>query len=239
MQKKDYEKSFYFAKAAADQGSALGLNRLGWHYRNGFGCEKNPEKAIEYIKKSAEMNCGSAYCNLGVLYKTGNGVEKNIEKAVELFKKSFELGYAESGLQLGILHLKGIGLPKDIKLAEKYLKAASDAGDRFAMYYLANIYEEQKIKYDEYYSLITKSAMMGLADAQLELARINVDKHPKYACAYYKKAADQNNPYGMYYYAICLEEGRGTKKNLKAARALYEKAAEMGVEEAAEWLSNN
>lgn len=49
------------------------------------------------------------------------------------------------------------------------------------------------------------------------------------ACLHFKNSARQEYGKGMYYYAICLLEGKGTQKNIIKGRVWLEKACEKGV----------
>ena len=103
-------------------------------------------KAYYYYKISAKMGCGLAYDNLGWLFWTGHGCEK------------------------------------DIKRAQFYFTRALDCNpeDAWALYYLGRIHElysigmenEDRIKAIQYFK---RSAELGNEDAQLEVARIEME----------------------------------------------------------------
>ena len=57
------------------------------------------------------------------------------------------------------------------------------------------------------------------------------------AVRYLRASAARDFPDGLFWYGLCLCEGRGTACDLTAGRALIERAAAAGHYEAAEWLS--
>lgn len=57
------------------------------------------------------------------------------------------------------------------------------------------------------------------------------------AVRYLRASAARDFPDGLFWYGLCLCEGRGTARDLTAGRALIERAAAAGHYEAAEWLS--
>ncbi|MFH1246580.1 MAG: hypothetical protein V1489_02280 [Candidatus Liptonbacteria bacterium] len=52
---------------------------------------------------------------------------------------------------------------------------------------------------------------------------ISLYRREQFSAAFliFKKLADQSNPVAKYYYAVCLEEGRGTAQNIKESRTIF------------------
>ena len=59
------------------------------------------------------------------------------------------------------------------------------------------------------------------------------------ALRHLRASAAQDFPDGLFWYGLCLYEGRGTAADPVAGRALIERAAAAGHYEAAEWLSES
>lgn len=59
------------------------------------------------------------------------------------------------------------------------------------------------------------------------------------ALRHLRASAAQDFPDGLFWYGLCLCEGRGTAADPVAGRALIERAAAAGHYEAAEWLSES
>jgi len=65
-----------------------------------------------------------------------------------------------------------------------------------------------------------------------------VKAHPAEAVKWYRKAADQNNPDGLYHLGRVYESGIGVTKDLGQAGTYYQKAAAAGARDASLALAN-
>lgn len=61
------QKHFEYAQKAAEQGSLLGITRLGYCYASGFGVSKNTEQAIKVLKIAEKRNFQDAIKLLNIL----------------------------------------------------------------------------------------------------------------------------------------------------------------------------
>ena len=116
----------------------------------------------------------------------------------------------------------------------------SDISDEMspeAMYRLGfNAYNDEykKSNIGHILAYMKKSAKMGYVPSMLFLGkyflkgdgRCEADYHESFK--WYKMAADNQSAEGAYNSAKLIEEGKGVKKNLKAAFELYKKASDMG-----------
>jgi len=89
----DYAQSFQQAAAEARQGSARGQARLGLHYWNAHGTERNPAAAVEWLRKAAEQGDAEGQYYLGHAYEEGFGVARDEAEAVKWKRKALEQGY--------------------------------------------------------------------------------------------------------------------------------------------------
>ena len=89
---KQYEKSLQLYLMAADLGSALAQNNVGYSYLFGEGTAKDFAKAVYWFEKSAAQNFAGAYNNLGLCYSNGFGVVQDKYKALECYQKAADLG---------------------------------------------------------------------------------------------------------------------------------------------------
>ncbi len=124
------------------------------------------------------------------------------ETDVDVLRSRASNGDVEAATLLGKYYFD---IEKDAKKAEKWIKAAADAGDAEALYYLARIYDdsrEGKHPNKEVVAVLEKSAGMGFPAAQVMLGKIY--------------------QFGR----------RGIPKDLKKARMWYEMAAAKGANEA-------
>ena len=121
---------------------------------------------------------------------------------IDVLQSRAKNGDVEAATLLGKYYFN---IEKNMKRAETWIKAAADAGDAEAQYYLAKIYDagtEGKHPNREIVAVLEKSAEQGFAEAQVMLGKIY--------------------QFGR----------RGIPKDLKTARMWYEMAAAKGANEA-------
>ena len=138
---RDYEKSVYWYRKAAEQGYADGQYWLGVIYRGGYGVEKDYEKSVYWFRKAAEQGDASGQNNLGAMYNYGEGVEEDYEKAVYWYRKAAEQGDASGQNNLGAMYNYGEGVIKDYEKAVYWYQKAAEQGDEAALNNLGYMYE--------------------------------------------------------------------------------------------------
>lgn len=219
----------------AENGEARAQYQLGEAYRQGFGVEENKEKAFKWLKLAAEQNyfdalhplarmyeekepekafeiytelanqgMVEAIHNLGIMYYDGEGTVQDYEKARILFEKSAKLGESASWYMLGLIYDLALGVPKNIEKAITCYKYAEDNTD--AQYNLGCIY------YNGEY----------------------VEQNYEKAFYYFKDTTANELASSAYMVGRMYENGEGVKKDLKQALDYYQKALELGSEEAKE-----
>jgi TPR repeat protein len=193
-------------RAAANNGNAVAIARLGWFYANGFGVTQDYAKARELYEKASSWpgENDSAMNNLGALYQAGSGVAQDYAKAREWYVKAAEKGNAYAMNSLGLLYDMGLGVATDYGKAREWYVKAAEKGNKDALNNLAQHYD------------------LGRGIAQ------DFGK----AREWYEKAADKGNAYAMYRLGLLYENGRGMAQDYAKAREWYLKAAEKGNEDA-------
>lgn len=148
---KKSEKSFEWAKKSADQKNYDGIARLGWHYLNGEGCEKDVSKGSELIHESIKYGQSSYGQNtLGYMYENGIGVEKNYSDAFFWYKKSAEQGNPYAQWNLGRLYEEGKGTEQDKEKAIYWYEKSSEQGNEFAKSKLESLQNNTGIDVDSF-----------------------------------------------------------------------------------------
>jgi len=148
---KKSEKSFEWAKKSADQKNYDGIARLGWHYLNGEGCEKDVSKGSELIHESIKYGQSSYGQNtLGYMYENGIGVEKNYSDAFFWYKKSAEQGNPYAQWNLGRLYEEGKGTEQDKEKAIYWYEKSSEQGNEFAKSKLISLQNNTGIDVDSF-----------------------------------------------------------------------------------------
>ncbi|XP_026774165.3 LRP2-binding protein isoform X1 [Pangasianodon hypophthalmus] len=235
------------------------LYQLAVMYYDGLTTTADPSKAVDYMRRVAERDTGSvryaALYNLGRAYLHGFGVQASREEAEKywliaaddgnpnasveaqsslgLFYSSPEIrdlkrafywhseacgnGSLESQGALGIMYLYGYGVSKDLKAARYCLTEAAARGSVYAQGHLAAYYYQRK--------LYTRAALLAKRVCKYEdvsAIATFTGCDPEYIC--------KGIAIGLFYYARCLQLGRGVAQNTEKAQHYYTKAALMNPE---------
>ena len=249
---RDHSTAFGWFERSATAGYTLAFVNLATCYREGLGCPKDERKALECYKVVAEVEtdamellgeiymngdcgvakdpregaywfrrgaeAGSLECSYrwGVCCATGTGAERDFGNAAEAFRFAAERGHAGAALDLGHCLMNGLGIiggAKPSMAVEAYAQAA-EAGISEACYHLGCAW-------------LNGNGTKGGASAGK-------------AARWFQKAAEAGHPAASAELAALLHVGappfqppRGVAKDVKAAKAWYEKAVELGVTDAA------
>ncbi|XP_072520149.1 LRP2-binding protein [Salminus brasiliensis] len=232
------------------------LYQLAVMYYDGLGTTADQIKAVDYMRRVAEWDAGtvkySALYNLGAAYLGGYGVQassseaerywlmaaddgnpkasvkaqsslgmfysspemQDLEKAYFWHSKACGNGSLESQGALGIMYLHGYGVSKDPQAALYCLKEASERGNVYAQGHLAAYYYHQKL-YAKAADLAKRICLYEDIDA---IAK-STGCLPEYISIGITIA--------LFYYARCLQLGRGLPLDKEKAQHYYSKAALM------------
>ena len=98
----DYVAAKRWAEAAAAQGGAPSMTRLGLLFHNALGVERDPAQAVMWWRRGAERGDADGQAMLGAAYHLGSGVVRDTVEAyvpqVELARYITELRTATQGL---------------------------------------------------------------------------------------------------------------------------------------------
>jgi hypothetical protein len=78
----DYADARKWATAAADQGIASSMTRLGMLYHNALGVERDPKLSVYWWRRGAERGDADGQAMLGAAYYLGAGVERDPRQAL-------------------------------------------------------------------------------------------------------------------------------------------------------------
>ncbi|TSP25378.1 LRP2-binding protein [Bagarius yarrelli] len=232
------------------------LYQLAVMYYDGLGTTEDPSKAVDYMRRAAEWDTGgvkyAALYNLGRAYLQGYGVQASSEEAEKYWlmaaddgnpnasveaqsslgvfysspdtqdlRKAFYWhseacgnGSLESQGALGIMYLNGYGVSKDVPAALYCLNEAAERGNVYAQGHLVAHYYQQK--------LYTRAALLAERVSEYEdISDIanSTACDPEYICRGITMA--------MFYFARCLQLGRGVPQDTEKAQHYYTKAAQM------------
>ncbi len=171
-----------------------------------------------------------AMMELAMAYLNGDGMVQDFEKAAMWMEKLARTGDSEAQFNMGLFCAKGCGVPRDFQQAAMWMNRAAENGDPDARV-PATMYEKT--------AEMLERARTGEAEAQAALAKFytslggSLDQFgpgDDYREAFFwaKKAAEQENPEGIWALALCYEHGRGVEADKEAAVEWYRKGAQLG-----------
>lgn len=190
------------------------LFNIGRAYFQGFGVKQSDEEALRYWLLAADDGNPSAsiaaQTTLGMFYSRQND-SLDLKKAFFWHSEATGNGSLESQGALGVMYEYGIGVKQDADNAYVCLKEASDRGNVYAMGNLVANYYRRK--------LYTKAADLAARVAQFsDVERLAEET----GClpSYIAKGISM----GCFYYARCLQEGHGVRRNEAEAKRYYSKS---------------
>ena len=154
-------------------------------------------------------------------------------------------GNVDAQRQLAYMYGEGLCVPKDDKKAFQLFLRAAKAGDVVAQYDVGVMLQEgegTEQNYENAFRWFLKAANQGYADAQVEVGKTfwygagDTEDKTK-AKEWFAKAAAQDNPEGLYWYGLALNDSQNAHDHKEAVRA-FKRAAELGDAEACNMLGN-
>lgn len=135
----NYEISMKLYLKAAEQGSDMAMNNIGWAYHQGLGVEPNQTKAKEWFEKAIEKGNLYAMSNLGIAYFNGMyapEIPQDFQKALELLTIPANNGDVTSMYAMGIMGLYGLveieQTEQNLQEAEQFIRIAASHGHPLA-----------------------------------------------------------------------------------------------------------
>ena len=193
--------------------------------------------ALKLALPRAESGDPAAQTLIAELYWNGLGIARNRAKAVEWYKFASDAGNREAQFAYANMLLRGKEVPLDKKLGEEIMRQAAEAGHHRAQFNLAQIMTAKRPTWAGFKAALPfyeAAATAGIVDAQYAMANIHAEaKGVPYnddvkAYEWLKKAALGGLDAAQVEYGVWLANGRGSKKDLSAARFWFTKAASRG-----------
>ncbi len=201
------------------------LFRIYGYYRDGLGVKKDIKEAVKYLRRAAEAGYTEAENEMGLNYCLGRGVERDVQEGIKWLRKAADKGDAQAQYNLGAIYSDDEYGRKDIKEAIAWFTKSAQQGDEQAKEALQKIQARPEG--------MRERAEAGDAEAQVELGLAcrsgkGVDKDPVEAVKWFRKAAQQSHPRGLYHLGFCHYAGVGVKKDKLEAVKWWTKAVVMG-----------
>lgn len=204
----DYKQAIHYYNMAAQSGNAVALNNMGSLYFNGIGTDVDYAKAINCFEKAAKLGSNDAAVNLAIIYLGSDKKNKSAEdlqKIYDLLLQAKKSNYSAKYL-LGYSYYTGFLVPQDYIKAFKLIKEAAD-----------NSYDEAQFVISEFF-----------------ISGKGTTKNYNQAVKYLRAASAQGHKEAIVKLADILSEGKMYTKNIMNAHVLYNVAAVMGADGAAE-----
>ena len=209
-----FDEAFAFA-CKADSNDPVMMRIMGYGYLYGNGTAVDEEKGRGLLESAMEKGDVEAKAEVARLYKEGYaGCPQDYDHAEMLFKEAVDEGCAYAAWNLGCMCRDGLSTGEaDYAKAVEWFKIGANGGDI--------------------------DSIRSLADCYYNGA--GVDRNLKEAFALYKKAAEQSHNVdksALNMQGWMCEHGEGTDVDVECALDCYQKAAELGNEQAAINLDN-
>lgn len=236
----DYALAAVVYTSAAEDGSAVAMNNLGWLYHRGLGMEADLEKAKGYYRKAAEAGHTTAMVNLGNIGEEN----EDYKEAYRWYKRAYMLGDLTGEFNYANLYHHGWYVEQDTDFAFRLFLHAAGEGHAAACFYVGH-YLQKGMGVEQNPELAAewfeRGADQGDAVCLLELGRcyclgLGVEKDPEAGLDYYMQAGEKGDALAWANVGYAYEVGQGVKKNLYLAEYYYKKGAEFGEEHCLEAL---
>ena len=219
-------------KTATDLNCLQATRNLAYLYTEAKYTPLNLPEAERLLNLLADRGMTEALTDLFTFYTTTPNYE-NYPKAISNLQKSAERNNIFGQNNLAELYLRGgYGLTTDTAKAKYwYLKAYSN-GSILAQLPLGELYYKAK-EYGTAKKYLSEAAASDYSAANVLLGRMCLNgegqsKDIKEAVANFKKAADRQDPEGLYYWGYLSETGTGVAKNHNTALQFYTQASKLG-----------
>lgn len=237
---KDPAKAFELASEASAKGSARADYILAVCYMDGVGVKQDIPAGAHRARLAAERGYAAAQSMLGMLLINKTLLRPNGEaEGVEWLERAVQNSECSPSLRAQTLALLGsvyyngqVTGARDLEKALPYLRAAADAGDVDAQFFLGerlltgNEMEKDPATGERY---LTAAAEQGSAGAQNDLGVICMNREDyTQAVHWLKLAAEQNHPGACNNLGVLYMKGLGLEKDATLAAHYMRLAAEQG-----------
>lgn len=235
MANKQDNLAFHWFDRAAEVGSVVGINNVGYCFLHSIGVAQDNELAFKMFSIAASAGNVDALGNVGTCYLEGIHVEIDMAKAFTYLNHAASNNSSLAMDGLGRAY-KRVGKLND---AENWFKEAINAGQVNSYHNLASLYLEEgseehvKRAFQLYYDaahLGQPHSMNRLGYCYLE--GLGVEKNGYEAFKWFSSATEINNIDAINNLGLCYIQGIGTKVDQDAAFQLFNHAATLGDVEA-------
>jgi serine/threonine protein kinase/TPR repeat protein len=205
-----------YYRRAAERGNSAAMVALGnLLFKGGPGLPPRPGESARWYRAASDKGNFLGKMALAECYRDGKGgVGRDFSQSTALVSEALTLQPDNPAAMtaMAIAYERGQGVAVDNRRAVELMKRAADIGDPIAIGDLGTYY------------------MKGMVSGQPE---------PIKAAQLFKKGAELDDSWSMFFYAQCLLSGQGVPKNTSEARNFYRASAERGNPAAIQWCQEN
>ena len=241
--KQDHRLSFEWCMKAADQNYPDALGLLGYFYRKGIGCTRDPAAALTPLHQGTEFGNAECLFQLAEMHRLGDGIEEDQTAAEHYYQQAAEKGHKTAGKYLNEFYSiqKGNSSPIRQMTSLDELRRLAERGDAESQYQMALAYREGKHTIQtpsSSFHWCRKAADQGHTKAQGLLGimyRTGYGCRPDYrqAIQFFSLAAEKGDLESIFQQGEMYRLGLGMDKNPGIAAEMFKQAARKGYAEAA------
>lgn len=232
-------------RSAAERGNARAQNNLGVIYHEGVFGGRYYAEAARWFEAAAAQGNAEAQANLARMFSSGRGGHKDPARAFALASMSAETGFPGGIGTLAGFYWLGIGVEKNVNHAVRLYRQATEKGDAYSAYRLAEYHGIRNLASDRpliayYYKL---AADRGHAEAQYTYAQfyrsghygVTIDEGE--AMRWVIRAANKGSSRAQYELGVKLVEGIGLPQDREMGVRWLQIAAARGYMDAERTLA--
>ena len=196
------------------------------------------KKGIQLLSKAVLSKSLTARYNLGMAYYNGDGVLKNMEKAIQWLRIAEKQNFSEAQYTLGLILLEGQGgVSKNTSEGLRLLNKASKQNHQLAKIYLEKRQGNLTIdKASDERMEPGESDILILEEARKFYTGVGRPKNYEKAYELFHPLAQGGHPEASRFVGLMKLTGKGTARDIEAARQWLSVAAQKGDQQALRML---
>jgi len=227
-------------KKSAEMGYPQAQATVGALYLKGLPglLEKDEKEGIQLLSKAVLSKSLTARYNLGMAYYNGDGVLKNMEKAIQWLRIAEKQNFSEAQYTLGLILLEGQGgVSKNTSEGLRLLNKASKQNHQLAKIYLEKRQGNLTIdKASDERMEPGESDILILEEARKFYTGVGRPKNYEKAYELFHPLAQGGHPEASRFVGLMKLTGKGTARDIEAARQWLSVAAQKGDQQALRML---
>ncbi|WP_297643675.1 DUF4303 domain-containing protein [uncultured Bacteroides sp.] len=184
--------------------------------------KNNPQAALTYYAKAAYLGDPQGAYNAGHIYEGGEIVEENIEVAYQFYEMAANREHPAGQFEMGYYHFEGCGSAKqDYAKAVQWFEKA---------YENPKCSEKTKVQTAAYLGICCQEGLGVVQDDDAALEYLQEAEEGK------EHLWDSIKEKVLIALGVAYASGRGTEEDIELGYQYFEEAAELGSEEAKEYM---